>query len=222
MRLGRTEPPYSVPTEPATVRTAHRHGILRYGAVSTTSLLHLRLPHLSAAPLRCAPANRRGALPLDEYGNPEGCSAAPGFPAGLSPHRPLAPPPPSHPQVSLGRIRWVGLGGVTGVVPLARLGPVAVGPRWSGAERSHAALPSLSVYLEPLTSLVYRQAVLRLHLEAPQVRRVYRGCSSAAAQQRRWCPGRRSGSVGRLRWGHRVAVTGLGEETNRKRATFRP
>ncbi|GIM02661.1 hypothetical protein Vretimale_7450, partial [Volvox reticuliferus] len=72
-------------------------------------------------------------------------------------------------DISLGRIRWVGLGGVTGVVPLVRLGPVAVGPQWGGAERSHAALPAVSIYLEPLTSLVYRQAVMRVHLEAPQV-----------------------------------------------------
>ncbi len=71
---------------------------------------------------------------------------------------------------------------MTGAAPLLRLGPVRLGP--GPAERSHAVVPQLALFVEPLTSLVYRQAVLRLHLEAPRV-------SGAGAQARLLLPSMR-------------------------------
>lgn len=70
-------------------------------------------------------------------------------------------------QVSLGAVRWVGLEGATGLLPLARIGPVALGA--GPVEQSHLYAPEIRVYLDPLQSLMWQQAVLRVHAESPEV-----------------------------------------------------
>lgn len=71
-------------------------------------------------------------------------------------------------QVTLGRVHWVSLGGLTGVVPLASIGPVTVGP--GPVEKSSGIAPQgIQVYVDPLASIIYKQAVLALSIDMPEV-----------------------------------------------------
>ena len=59
-------------------------------------------------------------------------------------------------QITLGGLRYVSLGGLTGMVPLASLGPVAVGP--GPVEKSSIVAPQgVQLYLDPLASMVQKQ-----------------------------------------------------------------
>ena len=60
--------------------------------------------------------------------------------------------------------------GLTGMTPLAAVGPVSVGPSHSGAERSSLEAPHVTVFVDALQSLLQRKAVLRLLLMRPQAR----------------------------------------------------
>ncbi len=70
----------------------------------------------------------------------------------------------------MSRVKWVMPLGVTGVTPLAAVGPVSVGPSHSGAERSSIEAPHVTVFVDALQSLLQRKAVLRLLLTRPQAR----------------------------------------------------
>ena len=70
----------------------------------------------------------------------------------------------------MSRVKWVMPLGVTGVTPLAAVGPVSVGPSHSGAERSSVEAPHVTVFVDALQSLLQRKAVLRLLLTRPQAR----------------------------------------------------
>ena len=71
-------------------------------------------------------------------------------------------------QVTVGQVNWVAPTGVTGLHPIASLGPVSVGP--GTTEGSWAHLPEVRVSLDPLKSLVQRQVVLKLHAPGAEVR----------------------------------------------------
>ena len=73
-------------------------------------------------------------------------------------------------QVCVSRVKWVMPLGLTGVTPLAAIGPVSVGPSHSGAERSSVEAPHVTVFVDALQSLLQRKAVLRLLLTRPQAR----------------------------------------------------
>jgi len=69
----------------------------------------------------------------------------------------------------LGRVRWLLPTGLTGLTPLATLGPCSLGPCRAGAgvERSSCELQGASLYLHPLASLARGRPVLRAALWAP-------------------------------------------------------
>ncbi len=68
----------------------------------------------------------------------------------------------------MSRVKWVMPLGITGVTPLAAVGPVTVGPSHGGAERSSLEAPHVTVFVDALQSLLQRKAVLRLLLMRPQ------------------------------------------------------
>ncbi len=70
--------------------------------------------------------------------------------------------------MSVSRVKWVMPLGITGIMPLAAVGPVSVGPSHSGAERSSLEAPHVTVFVDALQSLLQRKAVLRLLLMRPQ------------------------------------------------------
>jgi hypothetical protein len=70
--------------------------------------------------------------------------------------------------VKLGLLQRVDLAGLTGLVPLLVTGPVSAGP--GPVERSSVTAPAgLHVFIDPLASLAYRQLVLGLHINGPEV-----------------------------------------------------
>ena len=84
----------------------------------------------------------------------------------------------------MSRVKWVMPLGITGVTPLAAVGPVSVGPSHSGAERSSLEAPHVTVFVDALQSLLQRKAVLRLLLMRPQARSSGASCQLAAHAHR--------------------------------------
>ncbi|KAL0030424.1 hypothetical protein WJX79_003924 [Trebouxia sp. C0005] len=70
-------------------------------------------------------------------------------------------------EVTVGQVNWLAPTGVTGLHPIASLGPVSVGP--GATEGSWAHLPEVRVSLDPLKSLVQRKVVLKLHAPGAEV-----------------------------------------------------
>ncbi len=64
-------------------------------------------------------------------------------------------------------MNWLAPTGVTGLHPIASLGPVSVGP--GATEGSWAHLPEVRVSLDPIKSLVQRKVVLKLHAPGAEV-----------------------------------------------------
>jgi hypothetical protein len=63
-------------------------------------------------------------------------------------------------QIGLGRLKSVSLLGVSGLVPLVSMGPIHAGP--GPVEGSSLHVPEVSLFLDPVQSLVYKQAVLKV------------------------------------------------------------
>ncbi len=70
-------------------------------------------------------------------------------------------------QVTVGQVNWLAPTGVTGLHPIASLGPVTVGP--GVTEGSWAHLPEVRVSLNPIQSLVQRKVVLKLNAPGAEV-----------------------------------------------------
>ena len=70
-------------------------------------------------------------------------------------------------QVSVGRVNWLAPTGMTGLHPIASIGPVSVGP--GQFEGSWAHLPEVRVSLDPLKSLLRRKVVLKLNAPGAEV-----------------------------------------------------
>lgn len=87
------------------------------------------------------------------------CTSAAGLPAYP---RPVM-------QVSVGRVRWISPTGVTGLTPLASVGPVTMGPSGSGLERTSVVAPEVVVSVDTLQSLLQRKIVLALQATDTQV-----------------------------------------------------
>lgn len=71
--------------------------------------------------------------------------------------------------VQLGRLQWVLPAGVVGLGPLARVGPLVVGP--GPVERSSFSVAAATVRVSPMQSLLRRKLVLALALHGAQARR---------------------------------------------------
>jgi hypothetical protein len=69
--------------------------------------------------------------------------------------------------VQVGRVRWLLPTGVTGLTPLATLGPCALGA--GAVEKSTVEASAVSVWLRPLASLLQGRAVLHAVIHAPTV-----------------------------------------------------
>ena len=69
--------------------------------------------------------------------------------------------------MTVGQVNWLAPTGVTGLHPIASLGPVSVGP--GATEGSWAHLPEVRVSLDPIKSLVQRKVVLNLHAPGAEV-----------------------------------------------------
>ena len=65
-------------------------------------------------------------------------------------------------QIGLGRLKSVSLLGVSGLVPLVSVGPISAGP--GPVEGSSLHAPEVSLFLDPVQSLLYKQAVLKVGL----------------------------------------------------------
>ncbi|KAL0047976.1 hypothetical protein WJX82_004829 [Trebouxia sp. C0006] len=76
-------------------------------------------------------------------------------------------------EVTVGQVNWLAPTGVTGLHPIASLGPVSVGP--GATEGSWAHLPEVRVSLDPIKSLVQRKVVLKLHAPGAEVDLVQAG-----------------------------------------------
>ena len=74
-------------------------------------------------------------------------------------------------SVRVGRVRWLLPSGVTGLTPVATLGPSSVGPAAVG-DGSSAVAQGLSVWFRPLASLLQRRPVLHVVAHAPHVKLV--------------------------------------------------
>lgn len=70
-------------------------------------------------------------------------------------------------QVSLGKVGWIAPTGLLGLSPLAKIGPVMIGP--GSAEGSSAVMPDVLVRLNPVRSLLHGKLMLQLCLEKPEV-----------------------------------------------------
>lgn len=67
----------------------------------------------------------------------------------------------------MGQVNWLAPTGVTGLHPVASLGPVSVGP--GAAEGSWAHLPEIRISIDPVKSLAQRKLVLKLHSPGAEV-----------------------------------------------------
>ena len=81
---------------------------------------------------------------------------------------PASCPCPCPMQVALGRVHWISLASVSGLVPLVTIGPISIGP--GPVERSHCHVPRLQVRwgAAPLTALA-AYAPLHVCLHSPGV-----------------------------------------------------
>lgn len=70
----------------------------------------------------------------------------------------------------MGQVNWLAPTGVTGLHPVASLGPVSIGP--AAAEGSWAHLPEIRISIDPVKSLAQRKMVLKLHSPGAEVRTV--------------------------------------------------
>ena len=70
-------------------------------------------------------------------------------------------------EVELGAVRWLSPAGLTGLVPLVRLGPVSVGP--GPVEQSSAAIQHVAVGLDPMQSALQRRVVLTFKAKGAEV-----------------------------------------------------
>lgn len=68
----------------------------------------------------------------------------------------------------MGRVRWIAPTGLTGLTPLASVGPVAMGPSASGLERTSAVAPEVVVSIDALQSLLQQKVVLSLQAMGTQ------------------------------------------------------
>lgn len=75
-----------------------------------------------------------------------------------------------HQQVTVGQVNWLALTGVTGLHPIASLGPVSVGP--GADEGSWAHLPEIRVSIDLVKSLVQRKMVLKIRAPGAEVGRL--------------------------------------------------
>jgi len=64
-------------------------------------------------------------------------------------------------------VRWIAPTGLTGLTPLASVGPITVGP--SSREASSATLPRVVVRVDPIQSLLQGKLMLRLLAEQAEV-----------------------------------------------------
>ena len=69
----------------------------------------------------------------------------------------------------LGRVRWITPTGLTGLTPLASVGPVQLGPLASGLERTSVTAPEVVVSVNALQSALQRKLVLSLQAVGTQV-----------------------------------------------------
>ena len=67
----------------------------------------------------------------------------------------------------MGQVNWLAPTGVTGLHPIASLGPVSVGP--GAAEGSWAHLPEIRISVDLVKSLAQRKMVLKLHSPGAEV-----------------------------------------------------
>jgi hypothetical protein len=72
--------------------------------------------------------------------------------------------------VRIGRVRWLLPSGVTGLTPVAALGPSSVGP--AATEKSSIHAQRVSVWFRPLASLLQRRPVLHVVVHTPHVKLV--------------------------------------------------
>lgn len=70
----------------------------------------------------------------------------------------------------MGQVNWLAPTGVTGLHPVASLGPVSIGP--GAAEGSWAHLPEIRISIDAVKSLAQRKMVLKLHSPGAEVRTV--------------------------------------------------
>lgn len=75
-----------------------------------------------------------------------------------------------HQQVTVGQVNWLAPTGVTGLHPIASLGPVSVGP--GADEGSWAHLPEIRVSIDLVKSLVQRKMVLKIRAPGAEVGRL--------------------------------------------------
>lgn len=74
-------------------------------------------------------------------------------------------------KVEIGKVKWIAPTGLTGMTPLAAIGPVMLGP--SAREFSSASVPHVVIMLDPIQTVLQRKVILRVQANQAQVCCIY-------------------------------------------------